>query len=56
MHAAAYAGQKEIAELFLIKGADINARDQKGRDSIMWAMEGDQGQVVEFLRNRGVKE
>ena len=38
---AAYSGQKEVAKLLIAKGADVNAKDDKGENPKPIAVEGD---------------
>jgi ankyrin repeat protein/Zn-dependent protease with chaperone function len=54
---AAYYGLKETVELFLAKGADVNAEHVKGHTALWEAKEyGHDEVVVELLRQHGAKE
>lgn len=45
--------QKEMIEMLLDKGADINATDHMGNTALMWAFNYEQGDLAELLINRG---
>jgi ankyrin repeat protein len=40
LHDAAWTGNKEIAELLIAKGADVNAKDKSGDTPLLYAMSG----------------
>ena len=48
--AAAETGNTSIVKALLDLGADVNARDDKGRTALGWALEGGHNEVVELLR------
>jgi len=53
---AAYWGHKEIAELLIAEGADINAKDRAGRTSLNWGRRGfKQTEIIALLRKHGGK-
>ncbi|MFC1834462.1 ankyrin repeat domain-containing protein [Thermodesulfobacteriota bacterium] len=52
---AATANQAEIVRLFLDRGADVNARDWKGRTVLDHAKEEGRKDVVELLKSYGAK-
>jgi len=45
-----------MVELLLVKGADVNAKDAKGRTPLRWAAGHDCKDVVELLRRHGGHE
>ncbi|MCX5647313.1 MAG: ankyrin repeat domain-containing protein [Phycisphaerae bacterium] len=53
---AAWYGLKETVELFLAKGADVNARDNKGHTPLHHARDRGYSEMVELLREHGAKE
>jgi ankyrin repeat protein len=56
LHDAAWSGNIEVAALLLGKGADINAKDKKGRSVLAVAAEGGTKKgIVGFLRERGAE-
>jgi ankyrin repeat protein len=52
MHAA-QAGHKEVAEVLLSKGADINQVDHSGRTALIYAAQFRQKDIVELLVEKG---
>jgi cytohesin len=54
LHGAAYRGHKEIAELLISKGADVNAKDEDGRTPLLHAALIGHREVVELLITNGV--
>ena len=56
LHLAAYYGHKELVELLLSKGADVNATDIEGFTPLAYASVNNQKETVEFLISRGAKE
>ncbi len=56
LHCAARYGHKEVAELLITKGADINAKDDGGKTALSYAVEGGYTEIAEILRKHGAKE
>jgi len=54
MHAA-FAGNVELVNLLLEKGADPNARNGEGKTPLTFAREKGHDSVVELLRKRGAE-
>ena len=50
---AAFYGRKEIVELLLSKGADVNAKDSKGETALMVAAFYGRKETVELLLSKG---
>jgi len=48
---AAFGGHKEIVELLIAKGADVNAKNDSGRTSLNWADK----EIADLLRKHGGK-
>ena len=55
LHYAADGGYKEIVELLLAKGADVNQRDKIGKTPTYWAMRYGRKEVTAILRKHGGK-
>ena len=55
LHIAAIGGQKEIAELLIAKGADVNAKRDDGWTPLMDAAQEGYMEIVELLRKHGGK-
>ena len=53
MHEAAWNGHKEVAELLIAKGADVNAKDWRGRTPLDFAKR--QPEIADLLRKHGGK-
>jgi ankyrin repeat protein len=53
LHIAAKKGSKEIAEVLLIHGAEVNAKDGNGWTALHFAAEAGYKPVVELLLNKG---
>jgi ankyrin repeat protein len=51
LQVAAYQDHKEIAELFIANGADVNAKSDNGRTPLDWA----DGETADLLREHGGK-
>ena len=54
-HYAALWGHKEIAELLLAKGADVNAKANDGKTPLDWAIEKNRTETADLLRKHGGK-
>ena len=46
----------EMVENFLDQGADVDAKDEKGRSALKWAKFTGAKAIVEFLESKGAKE
>ena len=55
LHHAAINGRKEIAELLIANGADVNAGDKRGRTPLDWAVGRSHVETVALLRKHGGK-
>ena len=53
MHDAAWYDHKEIAELLIAEGADVNAKDDNGRTPLMDAARKGNKEIVELLIAEG---
>ena len=47
LHPATYSGHKEVAELLIANGADVNAKDWNGRTPLDWAEDVDEDDSIE---------
>ena len=55
MHLAAYGGHKEVAELLIAKGADVNAKGKVGLTPLHWAITYNHPETIDLLRKHGDK-
>ena len=55
LHLAAYGGRKEIVELLIDKGADVNAKSDDGRTPLDRAIAFEQTETADLLRKHGGK-
>ncbi len=55
LHAAAGKGLKEIVELLIAEGADVNAKDDKGRTPLDLAIINNETEIADLLRKHGGK-
>ena len=55
LHWAAYRDHKEIVELLIAEGADVNAKDA-GTTPLDWAVYEDHPEIADLLRKHGAKE
>jgi len=53
---ASFYGHKEVVELLLKKGADVNAKDKNGRTALMIASKKGHKEIVELLKFYGAKK
>jgi ankyrin repeat protein len=55
LHWAAIHGHKAMVEFLIDHGADLTLRDQQFNSTALgWSLEGNQTEVAEFLKARGV--
>ena len=55
LHDAAYGGQKEIVELLIAEGADVNAKDRDGETPLDGAIKYKRTETADLLRKHGGK-
>ena len=55
MHYAAIGGEKEVVELLIAKGANVNAKVVDGRTTLDVAIENKQTEIADLLRKHGGK-
>ena len=55
LHGAALNGHKEVAELLIAKGANVNAKDGFGRTPLDWAIDDNHTETADLLRKHGAK-
>ena len=55
LHDAAYGGQKEIVELLIAEGADVNAKDRGGETPLDGAIKYKRTETADLLRKHGGK-
>ena len=55
MHDAASNGHKEIVELLIANGADVNATTNRGETPLDWAINHKRTEIADFLRKHGGK-
>ena len=55
LHRAAGRDHKEIVELLIAKGANINTKDAEGETPLNWAEEGKHKEITDLLRKQGGK-
>ena len=55
LHGAALNGHKEVAELLIAKGANVNAKDGFGRTPLDWAIINKYTELADLLRKHGGK-
>ena len=51
LHVAAIEGHKAILKLLIAKGAEVNAKDKRGRTPLVYA----KGEIANLLRKHGAK-
>lgn len=56
LHYACWKNRGDTVELLLAKGADLNAREEKGKTLLSVAREEGHTEIVELLRKHGAKE
>ena len=55
MYHAAFDGYKEIAELLIAKGADVNAKEIGGKTPLDYAVMFNKTKIADLLRKNGGK-
>ena len=55
LHHAASIGYKEIVELLIANGADVNAKDHNGETPLDWAVRAKEPETADLLRKHGGK-
>ena len=55
LHYAVYYGHKEIAELLIAKGADVNVKNEDGETPLDWANWRSHAETADLLRKHGAK-
>ena len=55
LHFTAYYGHKEIVELLIAKGADVNAKNDWGWTPLDWAIQLNEPETTDLLRKHGGK-
>jgi hypothetical protein len=53
---AAHGGHKEIVELLIAEGANVNAKDENSLTPLDWAIYEDHPEIADLLRKHGAKE
>ncbi|MGA2632301.1 MAG: ankyrin repeat domain-containing protein, partial [Terriglobia bacterium] len=53
---AAFGGIKDVVELLLANGADVNAKDNQGETPLHWAVVNGNKDFAELLRQHGGHE
>ena len=56
LHWTVDVGHRDVAELLIVRGANINAKTDKGETAISRAEEKGYKEIVELLRKHGAKE
>jgi len=56
LHIAAQEGQRDIVEVAMAHGADINAKDSRGRTPLDYAAKANQREVSLYLSSKGARE
>ena len=55
LHYTALGGHKEIAELLITKGANVNAKNNGGETPLDWAIKRKHTETTNLLRKHGAK-
>jgi len=49
-------GHREVVRFLIAKGADLAAKDSRGRTTLDWARQRGHTEIVELLKKHGAKE
>ena len=55
LHYSAWNGDIDIAELLIVKGANLNARDKRNNTPLDVAVKANKIKIASYLRNSGAK-
>jgi len=55
LHHAAHKGHKDIVELLIAKGIDINAKNEMGYTPLDWVIDSKNSEIIELLKSNGAQ-